>query len=254
MSGAGKTGRTTKTSRKAAASAASAAATTPPPAPAPDPAVVLNEDKARLKAVLVNFFDVPDPTTDAAGFNDHEIVKTFATQKIETFNRDFLSLQVKDIEELSYMEGGTSVPLTIFNRRRLLILLSFFHHACRKASGMIRIENFPRAKFDQYRISEYDPAVPIVPYNKKPDEEAAVSNWLKTVKPNKNDYKEFRDEAMWTRSKEQFLTTLAYHGLSHLVDDKFVVENASLDIRTRVVVQCHANRFQSTNGKNNCNK
>ena len=145
MSGAGKTGRTTKTSRKAAASAASAAATKPPPAPAPDPAVVLDEDKARLKAVLINFFDVPDPTTNAAGFNDHEIVKTFTTQKIETFNHDFLSLQVKDIEELFYVEGGVHVPITIFNRRRLLILLSFFHHACRKASGMVRIENFPRA-------------------------------------------------------------------------------------------------------------
>src|SRR5512145_1265832 len=124
MSGAGRTGRTTKTSHKAAASAASAAAaTTPAPAPAPDPAVVLDEDKARLKAVLVNFFDVPDPTTDLAGFNSHEIVKTFVTQKIEHFNRDFLSLQEKDIEMLFYTEAGTTFPLTIFNRRRLIILL-----------------------------------------------------------------------------------------------------------------------------------
>ena len=194
---------------------------------------MLAEDKECLKIVLTKFFDAPNPATDATGFANHEIVKTFVTQGIEHFNCDFLTLQERDIEALFYKESGATVPLTIFNRRCLIILLSYFHHACKQATGMIKIENVPRAKFDQYRISEYNPSVPIIPYNKKPDEEAAVSAWLKSVWPNKSDYKEFHDKAMWMRSKEQFLTTLASHGLSHLVDDKFVVENEALDTRQR---------------------
>ena len=49
------------------------------------------------------------------------------------------------------------------------------------------------------------------------------------MKPSRSDYKEFRDDAMWSRSKERIVTTLHAHGLHHLVEEGFVSTNPVLD-------------------------
>ena len=56
-----------------------------------------------------------------------------------------------------------------------------------------------------------------------------LTNWQRSIKPSKADYKEFRDEAQWTRTKERIVTTLQAQGIAHLVQVGFVVTNGLLD-------------------------
>jgi hypothetical protein len=63
--------------------------------------------------------------------------------------------------------------------------------------------------------------------------ETELATWKKSVRPNKADYKEFCDEALWVRSKEQFTTTLESHSLSHLIDEKHKPTDKDLDAAQR---------------------
>ena len=55
-----------------------------------------------------------------------------------------------------------------------------------------------------------------------------LDKWNRTIRPSPSDYKEFKDEAYWIRAKERFTTTIAAHGLSHLIDPKFTVTDPKL--------------------------
>jgi hypothetical protein len=195
-------------------------------------------DESRLKMSLYTFLDVPHPTTDAASYAKHEIVRALTYQGIVHFRRDFLSLSENDIRELVAPDpdraAAAPAPISLINKRRLIILLAFYHHCCAKVSAEVKIENIPRTAFDDFRTMEYDPNSPIRPWKtvtmtSATTSESELSVWKKSVRPNKSDYKEFRDESLWVRSKEQFTTTLESHSLAHLIDDSHVVTDADLD-------------------------
>ena len=212
------------------------------PPPAPPPAVAtrnaLAVDENRLKMSLYTFLDVPHPTTDAANYNRHEIVRALTHQGITHFRRDFLMLSEIDIRDLPVPDADDPtlphVPISLINKRRLIILLAFYHYCCAQVSAEVKIENIPRTAFDDFRTMEYDSNSPICPWktvNAKSatSSETELSVWKKSVRPNKADYKEFRDESLWIRSKEQFTTTLESHSLAHLIDDTYVVTDPDLD-------------------------
>ena len=193
------------------------------------------EDEKRLRSVLTIFLDVPNYDTHQTEYNAHEIVLALTAQGITHFNRDFLSLSEADIRDLTYIEEGTLTSISLINKRRLTILLAFYHYTCTLAKGQVKLENLPRTEFDKFRTNEYDPNTPIRPWKSvlaKPTDssgETELSIWKKSVRPNKTEYKEFRDESLWTRAKEQFNTTLESHNLSHLIDPKHVITDANLD-------------------------
>ena len=86
-------------------------------------------------------------------------------------------------------------------------------------------------KFREYLISDYDHTKPIIPWGiqVKGKMSEALGEWQKKIKPNCQDYKEFRDEKYWFLHKSKILTTLKAQGLSHLVDPKYREPNKSLE-------------------------
>jgi hypothetical protein len=198
----------------------------------------LTANENRLKMSLFIFLDVPNPTVDAAGYAKHEIVRALDFQGIKHFRRDFLSLSENDVRELVAPDPDTPtsppVPISLINKRRLIILLAFYHHCCAQISAEVKIENIPRTAFDDFRTMEYNSNSPIRPWKtvtatSATTSESELSVWKKSVCPNKADYKEFRDESLWIRSKEQFTTTLESHSLAHLIDESYVVTDFDLD-------------------------
>jgi hypothetical protein len=209
-----------------------------PPATVPTTRASLAADENRLKTLLHVFLDVPNPTTEAAEYNKHEIVCALNHEGIMHFRRDFLSMSESDIQELKAPDANDDTlplqPISLFNKRCLIILLAFYHRCCAEVSREVKIKPIPRTGFDEFRTREYDPNSPICPWkavmaNSGTTPESELSVWKKSVCPNKADYKEFRDESFWVRSKEQFTTTLESHSLAHLIDKAHVVTDADLD-------------------------
>lgn len=196
------------------------------------------DDAQRMKKVLQDILLLPP---DDVQYNAHPIVLTFKHHRIEKFNTDFLTLTEGDIKELAYPDPNDNtkmITLGLMNRRLLIILLAFYHNLCANVGGHVNIEKSSRDHFNHFRTSEYDPSEPIRPWKviiKKTSSartttgETELATWKKSVRPNKTDYKEFRDESYWTRSKEQFETTLESHNLSHIVDSTYVVVDNELD-------------------------
>lgn len=187
------------------------------------------DDRTRLKTVLHVFLELPHPDTETVAFEKHEIVVALTEQGITHFKRDFLCLSESDIRSLT----ASGDPLSLISVRRLIMLLAFYHYSCIQATREVKIESLPRAAFDDFRTNLYDSNEPIRPWKttiaKTTTSESELSIWKKSVRPNKADYKEFRDESLWIRSKEQFTTTLESHSLSHLVDESHVISDPDLD-------------------------
>ena len=186
-------------------------------------------DAGKLKHALVELLGIAPNTYD-----DDDVTKALAYAGITRFNADLIGLTELDIMSLTIPGAqvqDTHRPLQTAMRRKLVILLAFYHAASRGRKGAISITTTTKQMYDSFRVGEYDPNKEIVPWNtpdavSKNDE---LMQWKKTVRPSKGDYKEFRDEAQWTRTKERIITTLQAQGIAHLVQDGFVVTNTPLD-------------------------
>ena len=87
-----------------------------------------------------------------------------------------------------------------------------------------------KVMFDTYRTSEYDATEPVKPWNISPPvTNSDLTAWSKNIRPQANDYKEFKDEAYWTRTKEKYVANLEACNLQHLIDDSHIVTNPDLD-------------------------
>jgi hypothetical protein len=211
------------------------------PATAPAPAAAppttrdsLADDERKLKAQ--SDLDLPHPDTESAAYEGHDIVRALKQQTITHFKQDFLSLSKSDIRELT-VPGAASTdphtPLSLINKRRLILVLAF----CGEAGGELKLKMVPRAALDDFRTNYYDPNEPIHPWKTViakakgtgTTTESELNIWKKSVRPNKADYKEFRDELLWVCTKEQFTTTLESHSLSHLIDETHTPLDADLD-------------------------
>ena len=87
-----------------------------------------------------------------------------------------------------------------------------------------------KVMFDTYRTSNYDATEVVKPWSiSPPGTNSDLTNWSKNVRPKANDYKEIKDEAYWTHTKEKYAATLEACNLQHLIDDSHIVTNCNLD-------------------------
>ena len=87
-----------------------------------------------------------------------------------------------------------------------------------------------KARYDAFRIGEYDPHEVIKPWNLKSTKPRDnIDSCKKTIKPNKADFAHFKDDATWHRYKERITTTLDSQGLLHLIDDAYKPHDTELD-------------------------
>lgn len=98
----------------------------------------LAANENRLKLSLYTFLDTPHPDTDKANYVKHEIVRALSHQGITHFRRDFLSMSESDIRDLTAPDADDPTlphsPISLINKRRLIILLAFYHHFHRSSA------------------------------------------------------------------------------------------------------------------------
>ena len=205
------------------------------PAPANQP--TLDTEPKKLAYVMEQWADFTPPfTTTPAG-------RALADEGVTGLD-DLLMLSEEDIDQLK--DPGVpatagvaeipAAPLSLRDRRMIKCVIAYYHDSCKAVKRQIRLVMHDRNMFDDFRVDSYDPHSKIVPWRVQlakatngtdPNADALV-NWQKSVKPNKSDYKEFRDEHFWNKAKENFEDTLEAHGLSHLIDETFTVVNKDL--------------------------
>ena len=122
-------------------------------------------------------------------------------------------------------------PLLVINKRLLKVVLSLYHTLSREKGSPYNVLKVKQEIYDKFRVSAYDPSAPIVPWfvKKKNAEDPDIANWKKAIRPSKSDYKDLKDDTHWTFHSEHVKTTLKSQGLLHLIDEKYVPENADLD-------------------------
>ena len=200
-----------------------------------NPATRSNSDPGKLKHVLVVLLGIPE-----ADHTTKPIPVALKANGITGFEEHLLLCTVKDLEGLTYPETAGAapadwIPLPLTHRKLLQAVIAFFHTCSRIKNGRINITDaeFDKDAFDAFRINTFRPELPIVPWHvqKETDEDAlALIEWNKRVKPNKSDYKEFKDDVFWTKSKESFMDTLESQGLDHLIDETHKPTNKELDV------------------------
>ena len=195
----------------------------------------LQKDQDALKHVCCNLLGEDDTAWDT---DSSTLKRSLANDGVETFKSGLLSLSESDIDQLTDADSGA--PLPILWRRKLKIVLACYHSTSRQKEKSISIFSITPDLFNIFRISDYDPNEPILPWNSKntpilKTRDDEVIQWQKTIKPNSKDYKVFKDEAYWARAKESFLDTIESHGLQDLVEDPdgFVPDNKELDEKKR---------------------
>jgi hypothetical protein len=145
---------------------------------------------------------------------------------------DTIGLCESDIQGLTIPGSSAKdwqIPVPAVYRRKLIIAVSFFHHASRINKGPVNITSVTRLMFDTYRLSSYDPNDKIKPWTLDPEINSALGSWQKNLKPNKSDFVEFKDESYWIRTKEKYGGSLEACGLEHLIDSAYVPTNTDLD-------------------------
>ena len=196
----------------------------------PVPAI---SDEDRLKCVVVTLLGVPD-----ADYGTSNIKKALDAAGVRRFNAHFITLSEQDLNEL-YIPGTgrnavqNATILDVVTRRLLKTVLAIYHSISVANVAPCEICKVTKDMFDDFRISDYDPNESIVQWSttvkKNNQGSKELEAWQKNVKPVKSDYKDFRDEANWTRYKEKFCTTLESHGLEHMIDPAYVPNDDALD-------------------------
>ena len=176
-------------------------------------------------------------------YTEDEVISALAHTGVDNWS-EFLSLGPEDISDLVVpaitptigTNAGTQVAGHDLSRqwkRKLRALLAFYHFESRKISRPIDLLQTLPAHFDKFRTEDYCFTEDIIPWGrpepKTREATTALQNWQRTVKPSRADFKEFRDEATWSKSKAKILSTLEAQGLAHLVALGFVVVDPDLD-------------------------
>lgn len=192
-------------------------------------------DEARLKYVLTEFLEIPNDSN----YKNNDLVRALAYSNITRFNHDFIGLCPEDLQELEVppktKRGTVFTDLPKVTIRRLTIVLSLFHYISRKQNKSINIMKVTKVAYDDYRTGLYEAGVPIKPWQvpqraEYSQEEDALNTWKKNIKPNRSDFREFKDENYWTKTKERIMTALEASGLDHLIEEGFDVKgNLELD-------------------------
>jgi hypothetical protein len=75
----------------------------------------------------------------------------------------------------------------------------------------------------------FQPDASFVPWRvSKIDSTEELADWNKRIRPNKADYKDFKDDAHWVKGQEAFTATLESQNLLHTIDPKYTSANDPL--------------------------
>jgi len=150
-------------------------------------------DKAKLKHVLTVCVGVPN-----IGYDASDVVLPLTQAGIIGFT-DLISLSDDDLSTITIPTNDPKdyqLPLPVIARRKIMIAVAFFHSASRTHKGPVNIMQLTKVMFDTYRTSEYDATEPVKPWNISPPvTNSDLTAWSKNIRPQANDYKEFKDEA-----------------------------------------------------------
>jgi len=190
-------------------------------------------DAAQLKAIVVKFVGEPEAT-----YNDSDTYRALRNAGI-TGLHDFLELSANDYLDLIVPKdpntaGSKEKILPILKRKKLSISWCMVHQWSRKVGWMVTPTRISQAEFDDYRVSEYNPTEPVLPWKvplpKQKDPAAnELAAWRKNIRPSKQDFPEFKDEWRWAKTKEKTITALEASTLKHLIEDGHVPEHVSVD-------------------------
>ncbi len=205
-------------------------------------------DANRLRFTMMSTMKIKgekDPQTiSSAEYAEDEVISALAYTGVDNWS-EFLSLGPEDIQDLVVPTITPTVGTNAGNvvtghdlsrqwKRKLRALLAFYHFESRKISRPIDLLQTLPAHFDKFRTEDYCFTEAIIPWGrpepKTREATTALQNWQRTVKPSRADFKEFRDEATWSKSKAKILSTLEAQGLAHLVDTGYIPADVPLDV------------------------
>ena len=189
----------------------------------------MKTDGQLLRHVLQTWLEIKD-----ADYANHDITNALTHAGVIGFYKHFVLLTEPDIDTLIIPASTRSrMPqhLSVINKRLLKLVLSLYHTISRENGKSYDVSKVRKVTFDEYRVTDYDPSAPIVPWfvKKRNAEDPDIANWKKAIRPSRGDFKELKDDTHWNLHSEHVKTTLQSQGLLHLIDEKFVPKNTDLD-------------------------
>ena len=110
-------------------------------------------DTQLLKTTLKSWLKISD-----ADYPTHNITDALTHAGVTKFMDDFTILSEQDIDSL-VVSGATrnspKVPLSVIDKRRLKMVLSFYHEYSRRLGGPADVTKVTRDAFNLYRVSGY---------------------------------------------------------------------------------------------------
>lgn len=160
---------------------------------------------------------------DDAEWSTHDIKTELERQGIDKFHEDFAILTDKDID--------TFENLLTKSKRSIKLILAFYQWTARQYKQAVKLEKIGavvvKDQFNNFRVTAYDPNAPIVQWNVSNN--AGLENWNRSIKPNKSEYKELRDDTNYLSWHESFMSTIQAQNLSHVIDPNYATTNSELD-------------------------
>ena len=191
-----------------------------------------------------------DPSTvSAQEFESHALVRSLTDEGITSFS-ELIALggdaitrlqQAPQLVTKNAFNNVTRVMETIQTlapagalegrwTRRTRALIAYYHHQSCINNQSIEIQTVHPGHFGSFRVNTYIPDDPTTPWNRETNYSASsLTTWGKDIKPNKSDYKDFKDEAIWSKHKQHFLNTLESQNLLHLAEFDYKVSDPILD-------------------------
>jgi len=179
-------------------------------------------DATTLKSALINLLGVAEST-----YSTSPIVTALESEGVVGFLGDFLTLAPEDIDGLEsppasgLVNVDPWVPLPKTSKRKLKILIAYYHFGSRRKGGGIDMTQVSKKGFDIFRCTEYDPSEPIVPWKTALKKSSDINTWKKTLRPNTNDFIQHRSDEFWPRTRERYRTTLQAMDLEDLIKKGF---------------------------------
>ncbi len=178
-----------------------------------------------------------------------ELARAFKANGIKGFRDDLVGLTSNDIMSMEVpafpgvaadnsttppkieVEGHEHKKLSLAAGRKLCCAVSYFHYLCTLVDGNpVDMAGAPKDNFDKYRVYQYNPAEPIIPFSvamvKKTDKE--VDHWNKQIKLSSKEFPKLREAKYWSTFNREWTIAIGAQNLGHLLDEAHVPVNKEL--------------------------
>ena len=146
--------------------------------------------------------------------------------------RNFGDLLLLSRDDIMDLKAGDGTPIPLIGRKLLLASVQIFHRVSHKSGQAVSVKLITKRVFDGFRVSNFKPHAEIIPFEEIRDvskSQREIELWTKTNRISRSDFKEFRDEANWTKFQKGFMHNLEAMALQHIVDENHDPVNKTLD-------------------------